>query len=156
MSHSKIRQVQKTLDQFKRRTLTVDPVLNRHFYSTSAFRAVTSRNQPRGFIFSGPKWLRFLIVPELPDHVLIYVDFVAQEVGIAAALSQDPAMRAVYEDSDCHMAFAIRAGAAPVGASKRTHPLIRKQHKTVNLGVLFGQTAFGISARLGIPFSEAE
>lgn len=151
-----IREVRKTLDQFEGRSLTVDPVLDRHFYSTSVFRSVTGRNQPRNFVFSGPKWLRFLIVPESPDHVLVYVDFVAQEIGIAAGLSGDSAMRAVYQASDCHIAFAIRAGAAPAKATKKSHPNIRKQYKTVNLGVQYGQSAYGIAHRLGIPYAEAE
>jgi DNA polymerase I len=109
----------------------------------------------KNFIFCGPKWLRFLIVAESPDHVLVYVDFTAQEFGIAAALSSDPVMRAVYEASDCHMEFAVRAGAVPRNATKRTHGEIRKRYKTVNLGVLYGQSAFGIATRLGISVREA-
>jgi hypothetical protein len=151
-----VREVLKTLKQFEGRALTVDERLGRHFYSTSVFRSVTGRNQPRRFVFSGPKWLRYLIVPESPDHVLMYVDYVAQEVGIAAALSRDPAMRATYETEDCHVAFAVRAGAAPPGATKESHPKVRKQYKTVNLGVQYGQTAHGIAHRLGISYQEAE
>jgi DNA polymerase I-like protein with 3'-5' exonuclease and polymerase domains len=131
-------------------------VARRHYFNTSVFRSVTGRNQPKNFVFSGPKWLRQLIVPESPDHLLVYVDYVAEEFGIAAALSEDPAMRATYEVSDCHMEFAIRAGAAPAGATQETHPDIRKQYKTVNLGVLYGQTAFGIAGRLGIVHRDAE
>lgn len=153
---AEVRQVLKTLDQFEGRSLTVDPIRDRHSYSTSVFRSVTGRNQPRGFVFSGPKWLRWLITAESPDHVLVYVDYVAQEIGIAAALSGDPVMRAIYETDDCHMAFAIRAGAAPAGASKKTHPGVRKPYKTVNLGVIYGQSAYGIADRLGIPHGEAE
>jgi DNA polymerase I len=153
---AEVRQVRKTLDQFNRRSLTVDDALGRHFFSTNVFRSVTGRNQPSDFVFGGPKWLRSLIVPESDDHVLVYVDYVAQEVGIAAALSNDPMMRAVYEADDCHLAFAVRAGAAPPGATRRTHPRVRKQYKTVNLGVLYGQTAFGIAARLGISHRAAE
>ncbi len=153
---AELRQVRKTLEQFGRRSLTVDPAARRHYYSTSVFRAVTGRNQPRNFVFGGPKWLRFLITAESPDHVLVYVDFVAQEIGVAAALSGDPAMRTDYEADDCHMAFAIRAGAAPPGATKKTHSDVRKRYKTVNIGVLYGQTAFGIAPRLGIARGEAE
>ncbi len=152
---AEVRQVVKTLKQLGNRSLAVDPATRRHYFSTSAFRSVTGRNQPRHFMFSGPKWLRFLITPESPDHVLVYVDYTAQEVGIAAALSGDPVMRAVYEASDCHMAFAVRAGAAPAGATNDTHGEVRKRFKTVNLGVLFGQTEHGISARLGITHREA-
>jgi hypothetical protein len=153
---AEVREVLKTLNQFEGRSLVVDPMLGRHYYSTWTFRSVTGRNQPRDFVFSGPKWLRFLMVPESPDHVLVYVDFVAQEIGIAAALSADPALRSVYDCDDCHMAFAIRAGAAPTGATKKTHPHVRKAYKTVNLGVQYGQTAYGIAARLGISQARAE
>jgi hypothetical protein len=152
----RVREVLKTLDQFEGRSLTLDPVLGRHFFSTSVFRSVTGRNQPRNFVFSGPKWLRYLIVPESPEHVLVYVDYTAQEIGIAAALSADPMMRAIYEADDCHMAFAIRAGAAPAGATKKTHPDVRKRYKTVNLGTLYGQTAYGIARRLGVSYLEAD
>jgi DNA polymerase I-like protein with 3'-5' exonuclease and polymerase domains len=100
--------------------------------------------------------MRFLIVPESPNHVLVYVDFVAQEVGLAAALSGDKALQAIYEAGDCHMAFAIRAESAPQGATRETHPAIRKQYKTVSLGVQYGQTAYGISNRLGVSLQRAE
>jgi DNA polymerase I len=153
---AEVRQVLKTLKQSEGRSLTVDAMTSCHFYNTSIFRSVTSRNQPRNFVFSGPKWMRYLIVPVSCDHVLVYVDFVAQEIGIAAALSGDPMMRAIYNADDCHMAFAIRAGAAPAGATKRTHPDVRKSYKTVNLGMQYGQTAFGIANRLGISYAQAE
>jgi len=151
-----LRQVRKTLNKFGQRALVVDPVTRRHYFSTSAFRSVTGRNQPKNFVFSGPKWFRYLIVPESPDHVLVYVDYTAQEIGIATALSGDDNMRAIYEASDCHLAFAIRAGAAPVDATKQTHPEVRKSYKTVNLGVQYGQTAYGIATKLGISFQDAE
>jgi DNA polymerase I len=151
-----VRQVRKTLSSMGKRTLAIDPVGRRHYFSTSVFRSVTGRNQPKKFIFSGPKWLRFLLVPESPDHVMVYVDYTAQEVGLAAALSEDEALRAIYETSDCHMAFAVRAGAAPPGATKKTHATIRKRYKTVCLGVQYGQTSYGISHRLGISFHDAE
>jgi DNA polymerase I-like protein with 3'-5' exonuclease and polymerase domains len=117
---------------------------------------VTGRNQPRKFVFSGPKFLRWLIVPESPEYVLVYVDYTAQEIGLAAALSDDPTMRKIYQAHDCHMDFTIRAGAAPPRGSKRTHGDVRKRFKTVNLGLLYGQTAYGIAQRLGVSLREAE
>ena len=152
---AEVRQVRKTLTTFGNPTLVVDPVTQRHYFSTVPFRAVTGRNQPKSFVFGGPKWLRYLIVPESPEHDLVYVDYSGQEIGIAAALSGDPVMRAVYESSDSHLAFAIRAGAAPADATKATHKAVRNRYKTVNLGVQYGQTAYGISETLGIPFAEA-
>jgi DNA polymerase I len=153
---AQVREVLKTLSSFEKRSLVVDFERHRHYYSTSVFRSVTGRNQPRNFVFSGPKWLRFLIVPESRDHVLVYVDYIAQEFALAAALSGDRGMREMYQAGDSHMAFAIRAGAAPVGATKATHGSIRNQFKTVNLGLLYGQTSHGIAQRLGISKSEAE
>jgi DNA polymerase I len=116
---AEVRQVRKTLDQFEGRSLTIDRACGRHYYNTSVFRSVTGRNQPRNFVFSGPNWLRFLIVSESADHVLVYVDFIAQEIGIAAALSSDPVMRAVYEATDCHVEFAVRAGRPPSARPRR-------------------------------------
>ena len=153
---AQVRQVQKTLSNFGQRALTVDEVTGRHYYGTSVFRAVTGRNQPREFVFNAPKGMRLLIVAEPQDQVLVYTDYVAQEIGLAAALSGDPVMRAIYEADDCHMAFAIRAGAAPAGATKRTHGAIRKQYKTVNLSLQYGQSTFGIAAKLGISRQQAE
>ena len=120
-----VHQTRKTIQQFGRRTMVIDEVSGRHYYSTMPFGTVTGRNAPKGFIFAGPKWQRFLVEPESPDHVLVNVDFTAQEVGLAAALSGDSALREVYESSDCHMAFAIRAGAAPPRCDQilaRPHP----------------------------------
>jgi DNA polymerase-1 len=153
---AEVRQVKKTLDALNERSCVVDQETHRHHFATSVFRTVTGRNAPKNFVFAGPKWSRFLIVPESPEHVLVYVDFVAQEIGLAAALSGDLRMREMYEANDCHMQFAVRAGAAPSGATKAAYGEIRKRYKTVNLGVQYGQTAHGIAQRLGIPFREAE
>jgi DNA polymerase-1 len=153
---TQLREVRKTLAILGQRSMVVDHETHRHYYSCSVFRSVTGRNQPRNFVFSGPKFLRWLIVPESPEYVLVYVDYIAQEVGLAAALSDDPTMRKIYQAHDCHMDFAIRAGAAPPVGSKQTHGDVRKRFKTVNLGLLYGQTAYGIAQRLGVSLREAE
>ena len=50
--------------------------------------ARTGRNQPSGnrFIFGLAKWYRFLIQPP-PNRSLLYLDYSAEEIAIAAALS---------------------------------------------------------------------
>jgi DNA polymerase I-like protein with 3'-5' exonuclease and polymerase domains len=151
-----VRQVRKTTGALGRRlAIKIDGKNGRHYFSTWPFRSITGRNQPRNFIFCGPKWMRWLIIPESPDHVLVYLDFVAQEIGIAAALSGDRAMREMYATDDAHLTFAVMAGAAPAWATKKTHRQIRNMYKTVNLGVLYGQTEYGISDRLGVSLDEA-
>lgn len=150
-----VRQVKKTMERFKEQSFAVDPSTHRHYFSTNTFGAITGRNGMKGFIFNGPKWLRFLIVPESPGHVLVYFDFEAQEIGIAAALSGDPEMWAMYQAGDPHMAFAIRAGAAPVHATKETHGAVRRKYKSINLGVIYVQSEYGIAIKLGISIREA-
>jgi DNA polymerase I-like protein with 3'-5' exonuclease and polymerase domains len=152
---SLVRQVRKTIGALGRRSIRIDGRTNRHYFSTWPFRSITGRNQPRNYIYGCPKWMRYLIVPETPDHRLIYLDAVSEEIGIAAALSGDPAMRRMYETDDAHMTFAIMANAAPAGATKKTHKAIRKLYKAVSLGVLYGQTEYGIADRLGIDTDEA-
>jgi DNA polymerase I len=151
-----IRETRKTIRTLSKFGIKVDGRDRRHYPSTMPFRSVTGRNQPRKFVFGGPKWLRWLVVPPSPGHVLIYIDFKAQEIGIAAALSKDPAMAEMYKARDPHIAFAIMAGAVPAAATKATHEKERDVYKTVNLGVLYGMTEFGIAERLGIDTDEAQ
>ncbi len=153
---AEIRQCRKTIRTLSKLKIKVDGRTHRHYFSTMPFRSVTGRNQPSRFVFGGPKWIRWLVVPPTTDHVLIYVDFSAQEIGIAAALSGDMAMRAMYGSADPHMAFAIMAAAPPPDATKATHPQIRAAYKTVNLAVLYSQPERGISERLGISVDNAQ
>ena len=150
-----VRQAKKTLKSLDRHAVKVDGQSRRHYFSTMPFRSVTGRNQPKRFVFSAAKWMRWLVVPPDPEHVLVYVDFTAQEIGVAAALSGDEAMTLMYGSADPHLAFAIMAGAAPPGATKVTHPGVRVAYKTVNLGVLYGQSEYGVADRLGIGVAEA-
>jgi hypothetical protein len=78
----------------------------------SAFRSRTGRNQPSNtrFIFGPSVWLRGLIKPP-PGCAIAYIDWAQQEVGIAAALSRDPALLAAYQSGDVYAAFARQAGA---------------------------------------------
>lgn len=65
-------------------------------------------------------------------------------------------MQEDYRETDLHMAFAARAHLAPAGATKDSHPAIRKIAKPCVLGGLFGQTAYGLAKKLGIQKEEAQ
>lgn len=134
-----VKDAQKTLRALIRHRMMVD--CGRHYFSMMPFRSITGRNQPSKFIFSGPKWLRFLAVPSSPDHVLIYSDYSAQEIGIAAALSGDLAMQEMYADDDPHTRYTVMCGADPAE---------RKTYKTVNLATLYEMTELGLADRLGV------
>jgi hypothetical protein len=125
--------------------------------SLAPFRSVTGRNYPpvSEFIFGKPTWVRSLVRPE-KDRAIAYIDWSSAEFGIAAALSDDPRMKEAYLTGDVYMAFAIMAGAAPPGATKRTHAAIRELYKTVVLGVQYLQTEFGLAKSLGISLWRAQ
>ena len=151
-----VKDTRKSLDHLKNQNLLIDALSRRHYFAHLPFWTTTGRNQLKQCIFSAPKWMRWLIVPPSPEHILLYVDFSAQEIGIAASLSGDAAMAGMYAAGDPHMTAAITAGAAPPGATKDTHEAVRKQFKTVNLGTLYSQTEWGISEQLGVTPYEAK
>lgn len=118
----------------------------------SPFGSDTGRNQPSNsrFIFGASAWMRS-VVKAGDDTVLAYVDFSAQEVGLAAALSGDEALIKDYQSGDPYMAFAIRAGAAPEGATKKSHPSARATYKTAALAIQYGICEEALGQNLGIP-----
>ena len=117
----------------------------------SVFATRTGRNAPSNtrYIFGPSVWLRGLIQPP-PGHAVVYIDWSAQEIGIAAALSGDPVMLAGYASGDPYIAFAKQAGAVPEDATKDSHPVIREQFKQCALGVLYGLGAVGLAERIGV------
>jgi DNA polymerase I-like protein with 3'-5' exonuclease and polymerase domains len=121
------------------------------------FSAITGRNQPPGgqSIFLQSHWFRFLIKAP-PGMALAYLDWGAQEIGIAARLSGDLELLRVYDSSDPYITFGQLAGKIPVGATKHTHPNLRSRFKALMLGVNYGMSEFGLARRLGIDVHEAQ
>jgi hypothetical protein len=146
-----MRELRNALGQLRLSDLAVGPD-GRNRCLLSAFRSTTGRNQPSnsGFVFGPSVWLRSLIRPQ-PGRAVAYLDWSQQELAIAAALSQDPAMMDAYRSGDFYLSFARLAGAAPPDATKQSHKEVREQFKTVALGVLYGLGADGLAARLGVP-----
>jgi len=106
------------------------------------FSSKTGRNQPSTskFIFATTKWNRRAIQPS-EGHSLAYLDFVAQELGIAAALSGDVRMKRMYRQEDPYLDFARMAAGAPAAATKVSHPRERAIYKTCALGVNYAMGA---------------
>jgi len=122
----------------------------------SPFSSRTSRNQPSNnrFIFGPSVWLRGLIKPER-GQAIAYVDWSQQELGIAAALSQDQNMLAAYRSGDPYLTFAKQAGVVPTNATKQSHPAQRDQFKVCALAVQYGMSEYGLAASLGQPIAFA-
>ena len=112
----------------------------------------SGRNQPSGrdkvFLLSLPSWLHGLIAPP-PGWGMALLDWKAQEIGIAAGLSGDPALIADFQAGDPHMGFAIRAGLAPPEATAETHGEIRTMVKPISLGSQYGMSKYGAAAQSG-------
>jgi DNA polymerase I len=113
------------------------------------FGSLTGRNQPNSSVFGAAKWLRCLIQPP-PGYGIAYVDWAAQEIAIAAALSGDERMIESYRSGDPHIGFAIDAGFVPSDATKKSHPVVRDLCKTLNFGLAYGQGIPGFAARTGV------
>ena len=122
----------------------------------SPFSSRTSRNQPSNnqFIFGPSVWLRGLIKPEL-GQAIAYVDWSQQELGIAAALSQDQNMLTAYSSGDPYLTFAKQAGAVPMSATRQSHPAERDQFKVCALAVQYGMSEYGLAASLNQPIAFA-
>lgn len=90
----------------------------------------------------------------LPGTVLLSIDYSQIELRIAAALSADENMIADFKQGqDIHTATASRIFG--VLAEDVTADMRRKA-KSVNFGILYGQSAFGLAQNLRIPRAEAK
>jgi hypothetical protein len=111
------------------------------------FSTKTSRNAPRGraFVFTNPGWMRFLVVPPL-GRALVYLDWRAQELRIAAVLSKDPALLALCEGEDPYMELVYFLGIVTPNAPVEERKAARKIGKVLTLAMLYGA---GISTIAG-------
>ncbi len=152
-----LRQLRKTLAELRLQDLAVGRD-GRNRTLISPFGARSGRNTPSNakFIFGPAAWLRSLIRPP-PGHGLAYIDWSAQEIGIAAALSGDSGMIEGYRSGDPYLAFAKAAGAAPEIATKQTHKAVRDRYKAVVLGTNYGMQEHTLARRIGcLPFEARE
>lgn len=119
----------------------------RNRFMLRVFGAKTGRNTPSSTksIFGPSRWIRYLIKPA-EGMAVAYVDWSQQELGIAAKLSGDRTMQAMYRDADPYISFARMAGAVPANATKKTHPAQRATYKICALAVLMGMGEVALGA----------
>jgi DNA polymerase-1 len=97
--------------------------------------------------------IRQAFVAGRPDWRLLTADYSQIELRILAHYSDDPALvRAFDEDRDIHTAVAARIFHVEESAVDSS---MRRVAKTVNFGVIYGLSPFGLAARLGITQAEA-
>lgn len=97
--------------------------------------------------------IRQAFVPRSKEYVLLAADYSQIELRIIAALSQDEAMLEAFNKGlDIHTATAAKVYGIPLEEVTKE---MRRNAKTVNFGIVYGISAFGLSERLNIPRQEA-
>lgn len=150
-----LRQTRHTLGQLKLRKLTIGKD-GRNRTLLSPFSSKTGRNQPSSasFIFGPAKWIRHLIKPK-EGYGLAYIDYSQQEVGISAALSQDPKLIEAYNSSDPYLSFGKKVGLLPENATKESHFSERERLKICFLASQYGMGKNTFSKYAGISHNKA-
>lgn len=99
------------------------------------------------------KEIRRAFVAQDEDHILYAADYSQVELRIIASMSGDEAMIHDFNEGiDIHTATASRVYDVPL---EEVTSDIRRNAKTVNFGIIYGISAFGLSERLGIPRKES-
>jgi len=104
------------------------------------FCTATGRNAHAKSLYNAHAGMRsFMVFP--PDAIGVYLDWRTQEVGIAAALSGDPALMADYQSGDIYHALARLCGLTTDDDVKRwkaENPEMRQRMKPLQLGINYG------------------
>lgn len=88
------------------------------------------------------------------NHVLISADYSQIELRIIAALSEEPTMIESFQQNlDIHRATAARVFQVPLEEVTREQ---RSNAKTVNFGIIYGVSAFGLSQQTNLSRAESK
>lgn len=97
--------------------------------------------------------VRKAFIPRDSGHSIVSADYSQIELRIIAEISKDPNMMQAFIDNlDIHTATA--ANVYGIALNEVTSDQ-RRNAKAVNFGIIYGQSAFGLSQNLGIPRKEA-
>ncbi len=98
--------------------------------------------------------LRKAFIPSDSLHTFLSADYSQIELRIMAALSQDKQMiEAFSNNQDIHAITASKIYKIPL---EEVTSDMRRKAKTANFGIIYGISAFGLSARLNISRTEAK
>lgn len=89
-----------------------------------------------------------------PGHVVMSVDYSQIELRLAAEMADIQALKDAFRDgADIHAITASQVFGVPV---EGMDPMVRRQAKAINFGIIYGISAFGLAQQLGIPQGEAK
>jgi DNA polymerase-1 len=98
--------------------------------------------------------VRKSFIPRDKDYVLLAADYSQIELRIIAALSQEETMIQAFKDGeDIHASTAAKVFNIPLEEVTREQ---RGNAKTVNFGIIYGVSAFGLSNQTDLSRSEAK
>ena len=97
-------------------------------------------------------------------YKMVFCDFSQAELRAMAHVSNDPVWVSGFKnkvDMHCQMAFSIAEKKGnplncDVNDVKDLYPKQRKDAKTINFGIAFGQSAYGLASGLGVSIEESE
>ena len=99
------------------------------------------------------KEIRKAFVPRDENHTLLAVDYSQIELRIVASVAEDAGMmEAFHAGIDIHTATAAKVFGVDIANVTKEQ---RYKAKSVNFGLIYGQSAFGLSQNLGIKRGEA-
>ena len=88
-----------------------------------------------------------------PGYILLTADYSQIELRIIAHMADDPALLTVFaENGDVHRQTAAEIFNLPVADIVEDH---RRIAKSINFGLIYGMSPFGLSRQLRIPLQEA-
>lgn len=97
--------------------------------------------------------VRKAFIPRDEGHVLISADYSQIELRLIAEISKDENMMDAFAKGlDIHTATAAKVYGLSL---EDVDSAMRRNAKAVNFGIIYGQSAFGLSQNLGIPRKEA-
>jgi DNA polymerase-1 len=131
--------------------------LHTHFNQALAVTGRLSSNNPNlqniPIRTEQGKEVRKAFIPGYDDWVLLSADYSQIELRIMADRSEDPALIDAFKNGeDIHTATAAKVFGVPPGEVTSD---MRRKAKTINFGIIYGITGFGLAQRLGIKKTEA-
>ncbi len=98
--------------------------------------------------------IRKAFVPKNDDYVLLAADYSQIELRIIAALSEEETMIEAFKNGeDIHASTASKVFKVPIDEVTREQ---RSNAKTVNFGIIYGVSAFGLSNQTSLDRKEAK
>jgi DNA polymerase-1 len=86
-------------------------------------------------------------------NVLVSADYSQIELRVLAHMADIDALKTAFKDGlDIHAMTASEMFGVPI---EGMDPMVRRQAKAINFGIIYGISGFGLARQLGIPQSEA-